>query len=78
MGHEELLTRVRGLLREAIELRYEGTLHAKKVQAQAYADGYMRALCDSRKVERDELMQLVSEERSKFLEQPQTPALHAR
>ncbi len=67
MGHEELLTRVRGLLREAIELRYEGTLHAKKVQAQAYADGYMRALTDAHKVDRGELLALVTEERSKFL-----------
>jgi hypothetical protein len=68
MGHEELLTRVRGLLREAIELRYEGTLHAKKVQAQAYVDGYMRALCDARKVDQGELIALVSEERTKFLD----------
>jgi hypothetical protein len=68
MGHEELLTRVRGLLRESIEMRYQGTLHAKKVQAQAYADGYMRALCDARQVGQDELMQVVSEERAKFLD----------
>ncbi|HEX2670584.1 MAG TPA: hypothetical protein VHM25_06930 [Polyangiaceae bacterium] len=67
MGHEELLTQVRGLLREAIALRYEGTLHAKKVQAQAYVDGYMRALQDAHKVDQDELIALVSEERSKFL-----------
>ena len=69
MGHDELMTRVRGLLREAIELRYEGTLHAKKVQAQAYADGYMRALSDARQLDRDELMQVVSEERAKFFAQ---------
>ena len=68
MGHEELLSRVRGLLRESIEMRYQGTLHAKKVQAQAYADGYMRALCDARQVDQGELMQLVSEERSRLLE----------
>jgi ribosomal protein L29 len=67
MGHEELMSRVRGLLREAIEMRYQGTLHAKKVQAQAYADGYMRALSDARQVGRDELLQLVSEERAKYL-----------
>jgi hypothetical protein len=66
MGHDELLTRVRNLLRESIEMRYQGTLHAKKVQAQAYADGYMRALCDARQLDQDELMQLVSEERAKF------------
>ena len=70
MGHEELLTRVRGLLRESIEMRYQGTLHAKKVQAQAYADGYMRALSDARQIDQDELMQLVAEERAKFSAAP--------
>jgi hypothetical protein len=69
MGHDELMTRVRGLLREAIEMRYQGTLHAKKVQAQAYADGYMRALSDARQLDKDELLQVVSEERAKFLSQ---------
>jgi len=63
MRHEQLMTRVRGLLREAIELRYAGTLHAKKVQAQAYADGYMRALQDSEQIGQDELLRLVGEER---------------
>jgi hypothetical protein len=70
MGHEELLSRVRDLLRESIEIRYQGTLHAKKVQAQAYADGYVRALCDARQLDTDEVMQLVSEERAKFLAAP--------
>jgi hypothetical protein len=65
MRHEQLMTRVRGLLREAIELRYAGTLHAKKVQAQAYADGYMRALQDSEQIGQDELLRLVGEERSR-------------
>lgn len=67
MGHDELMTRVRGLLREAIELRYQGTLHAKKVQAQAYADGYMRALSDARQLDQEELLQMISEERAKFM-----------
>jgi hypothetical protein len=65
MRHEELMTRMRGLLREAIELRHAGTLHAKKVQAQAYADGYMRALADSEQIGQDDLLRLVSEERSR-------------
>jgi hypothetical protein len=67
MGHEELMTRVRGLLREAIDMRYQGTMHAKKVQAQAYVDGYMRALADAHQVGRDELLQVVNEERAKYL-----------
>jgi hypothetical protein len=65
MRREELMTRVRGLLREAIELRYVGTLHAKKVEAQAYADGYMRALTDSQQLDQAELLRLVTEERSR-------------
>jgi hypothetical protein len=61
------MTRVRGLLRQAIEMRYEAGLHAKKVQAQAYADGCMRALSDARQLDRDELLQVIGEERAKFL-----------
>jgi hypothetical protein len=66
MQHEQLMTRLRGLLREAIELRYAGTLHTKKVQAQAYADGYMRALTDTDQVGDAELLRVVGEERSRF------------
>ena len=71
MRHEELMTTVRGLLREAIELRFAGTLHAKKVQAQAYADGYMRALADCEKFDQSELLRLVSEERTRLAEREQ-------
>jgi hypothetical protein len=63
MGYEELLAEVRRLLRESIEARYRGELHASKVRSQAYADGYMRALGDAGLLSRQELLQLVAESR---------------
>ena len=63
MGKERLMVEVRGLLRRALESRFEGALQIKKAQVQAYADGYMRALMDANLVERDQLLRLISEER---------------
>jgi hypothetical protein len=63
MGYEELVVEVRKLLRAAIGARYRGDLHASKVRAQAYADGYMRALSDAGLLGQDELLQVVAETR---------------
>jgi hypothetical protein len=63
MGYEQLLAEVRRLLSASIEARYRGDLHASKVRAQAYADGYMRALCDAGLLEARELLELVAEAR---------------
>jgi hypothetical protein len=60
MGYEELLAEVRKLVRESIDARYRGELHVHKVRAQAYADGYMRALSDAGLVGGDELLQAVA------------------
>jgi hypothetical protein len=65
MRHEELLERVRELLRGSIELRYVGALHRRKIEAQAYADGYMRALTDSGQLGAGVLLSLVREERAR-------------
>jgi hypothetical protein len=70
MDHDELMTRLRELVREAIGMRYQGGLHAKKVEAQAYADGYMRALTDSQQIDPAELLRVVGEERSRKLDRP--------
>jgi hypothetical protein len=70
MDHDELMTRLRELVREAIGMRYQGGLHAKKVEAQAYADGYMRALTDSQQIDTAELLRVVGEERSRMLDRP--------
>jgi hypothetical protein len=70
MEHDELMTRLRQLVRETIGMRYQGGLHAKKVEAQAYADGYMRALTDSKQIDTTELLRVVGEERSRLLDRP--------
>ena len=66
MGYEELLSEIRRLLREAIGARYRGELHAHKVRAQAYADGYMRALTDAGLLGGEELLALVAEARTEL------------
>jgi hypothetical protein len=63
MGYDELVTTLRNLLRTSIEARYRGELHAHKVRAQAYADGYMRALADAGLLSQDELLQIVADAR---------------
>jgi len=67
MGQDELKDRVRSLLRRAIEARYEAGPHTRKVQAQAYADGYIRALGDAELLAEHVLRQLVLAERESFL-----------
>ncbi len=66
MGNDGLMGEVRNLLKRAIAAKYEGEMHVKKAQAQAYADGYMRALLDADLIERDALMRVVNEERERF------------
>jgi hypothetical protein len=64
MGYEQLLAEVRRLVRASIDARYRGELHLHKVRAQAYADGYMRALADAGLIAQDELLQAVAEARN--------------
>lgn len=66
MGTDGLMGELRNLLQRAIATKYEGAIHSKKAQTQAYADGYMRALLDADLVERDDLIRIVSEERQRF------------
>jgi hypothetical protein len=63
MGKERLIVEVRGLLRRALEVRFEGNLQVKKAQTQAYADGYAKALMDADLIDRDQLLRMVGEER---------------
>lgn len=63
MAYQDLMNNVRRLLREAIDARFVGGPHHRKVQAQAYADGYMRALADAGLVEDAQLLDLVMSER---------------
>lgn len=63
MAYQDLMNNVRRLLREAITARYVGGPHTRKVQAQAYADGYMRALADADLVDDAQLLDMVMSER---------------
>lgn len=59
----EMLQNLRMLLREAFILRNQGATYAKIARAQGYADGYMRALVETRMVDQRELLSLIGEER---------------
>jgi hypothetical protein len=63
MSKEELLSRVRELVRQVTEARFEGALYAKLARAHGYADGYMRALMDAGLVDRNELLSVVGSAR---------------
>jgi hypothetical protein len=70
MGYEQLVIEVQNLLRAAISARYRGDLHANKVRAQAYADGYMRALLDAGLISGEELMHVVAQARTEVAGAP--------
>ena len=63
MGYEELLSNVRRLCRDAIDARFNPAPHHDRVRAQAYLDGYMRALMDAEHLPDTELLRAVGEER---------------
>lgn len=65
MTREEMLVELRRLTRGLIAARHEGDLHARKVQAQAYLDGYTQALCDAGVVTQREALRLVLAERER-------------
>ena len=67
MGKESLLNEVRELVQRVTKSRFEGRLHVEKAKAQAYADGYMRALIDAELIDRNQLLQLIGEERCNTL-----------
>ena len=68
MSKEELLERVRELVRQVTVARFEGGAYAKLARAHGYADGYMRALLDAGLVDRDVLLQAVSDARRDVVE----------
>jgi hypothetical protein len=69
----ELKETVRTLLKEVQRVRFEGTPYAKLARAHGYADGYMRALLDAGFVTRAELLELVGDERRKFVDEGSGP-----
>jgi hypothetical protein len=64
---DEILTELRTMLRDVFNARSEGAAYARVARAHGYVDGYMRALIESGAVPRDELLALVSQERSAAL-----------
>lgn len=63
MTREELLVELRCLTRGLIAARHDAGLHARKLRAQAYLDGYTKALCDSGVLTTDEALRLILRER---------------
>lgn len=69
MGNDskaEMLETLRGLVREALQLRRAGAVYARLARASGQVDGYLRALCDAGVATRSELLTIVSEERVKL------------
>lgn len=63
MSNVEMIERVKELVRQVTEARFEGAMYAKLARAHGYADGYMRALLDAGLVDRDTLLAAVAEAR---------------
>ena len=60
---QNLIRRLRGLLRETCQMRNEGVAYAKLAHAQGYADGYMKVLTDAGYVTQRELLDIILEVR---------------
>ena len=60
----EMLENLRGMLRDVLRLRTEGVAYAKLSRAHGYLDGYMRVLLETGLFSQNELLALISEERS--------------
>jgi hypothetical protein len=63
MAKEDLMNRLRTLLRDVVKARFEGGAYAKLSRAHGYADGYMAALLDAGLTDKAALLRVVSEER---------------
>ena len=68
MTNDELKGALRGMLREMLQARFEGGRYADLAHAHGCADGYMRALLDTGVLDQAELLQLVSRERRRFVD----------
>ncbi|MCA9575029.1 MAG: hypothetical protein R3B40_17725 [Polyangiales bacterium] len=71
MTRDELKDALRGMLRDTLQARFEGGRYADLARAHGYADGYMRALLDTGVLDQAELLQLVSRERRRFVDDAQ-------
>lgn len=67
MERRQLLENVRELMQDALRARFSGGAYNELGRAHGYADGYMRALMDAGLVDRQSLLELVGEERRRFV-----------
>ncbi|NLY92491.1 MAG: hypothetical protein GXY23_00555 [Myxococcales bacterium] len=68
MNKLQLVETLRGLLRDNMESRFAGGNYSKLARAHGYTDGFMAALLDAGIFEQRELLQIVTEERNRFVE----------
>jgi hypothetical protein len=68
MNKMQLVETLRGMLRENMESRFAGGSYAKLARANGYTDGFMAALLDAGIFEQRELLQIVTEERNRFVD----------
>jgi hypothetical protein len=61
MAREELLNRLRVLMRNVMDARFQGSTHSKFARVHGYADGDMSALLDSGLVDQKTLLSVVSD-----------------
>lgn len=61
----ELLENLRGMVRDMLRLRSEGSAYAKLARAHGYVDGYMRVLIETGVADQKVLLALVADERHK-------------
>lgn len=69
MAKNELMAVLRGLLNDVLKARFGGVAYGKLARAHGYADGYMAALLDAGVVDKKALLELVSDQRRRFLDQ---------
>lgn len=69
MDKMQLVETLRGMLRDNLEGRFAGGSYAKLARANGYADGFMAALLDAGIFEQRELLQIVTEERNRFVDE---------
>ncbi len=63
MTKQETMTRLRGMLKELFNNKYQGANGHTYARAQGLADGYMFALVDLNVVDDKELLEIVQQER---------------
>jgi uncharacterized protein (DUF2342 family) len=63
MTKEEMLSELRGMLRDVFAAQAAGQLQARVARAHGYVDGFMRAMLDSGIADKSELLEVVATER---------------